>query len=344
MSEEPATTASSPLDHVLARESAAHVDRALALLSDKEREAIVLYYRGDESLAAVAAALGISEAAAKKRVLRGRAHLREAGREVEATLQRTRPTAAFTAGCVAALVAGAGAKASAGTLGSTPVRSVGSKLAIGGAIAALALGTAVWAIHRDPPPTDIAAIAPPVIAPAASLPRPVASSDPAPKHDNPKLLARAPRIASLPAPAATPRAAPSRATATGSDADFPKIARVRTFDFSGGPLAVPIPGAPPRPLPALVDKRELREAIRVVQPLVRDCYDREGQGVHGTLQLVVRLEGEPGSSMIATAAKLEGELASNADLAECVKQALLSIELPPLDIGGAYEVMYPFTV
>lgn len=339
MSEEPAVT-ESPLDHVLAQERSVLADRALASLPEKEREAIVLYFRGDESLASVAAALGISEAAAKKRVLRGRVHLRDAGREVEATLARTRPTAAFTAGCVAALAAGGAAKASAGTM----PRSVGTKLAIGGVIAAIATTTAVWATRRDPARLEGAASVPTPVAVAATNAQAI---DPAARHALAARIAEA-RALRLSTAHATPttRAPVANPTSAG---DAPGLEHVRTYDFAGSALVDPIPSAAATPVttappPGMISKRELREAIRLVQPLVRDCYDRDGHGAHGTLALVVRLEGEPGTGMIATDARVDGEFAKNGELAECVKQSLLSIEMPPLDVGGIYDVNYPFSI
>jgi len=71
MLSEPAVECS-PLDFLLHRESQQRVNRALGQLSNREREAVVLYYRTDESMERVASALAISEAAAKKRVQRGR--------------------------------------------------------------------------------------------------------------------------------------------------------------------------------------------------------------------------------------------------------------------------------
>jgi RNA polymerase sigma factor (sigma-70 family) len=102
-------------DALIEREDASRVEALLAELPERYREAVVLYYRGDNSMVEVAAALGISEATAKQRVHRGRAQLRESLARVESVLRSTRPSAAFTAGCVALWTARSG-KVSAASL------------------------------------------------------------------------------------------------------------------------------------------------------------------------------------------------------------------------------------
>ena len=140
--------ANTALDDLLANESNELALRALATLSETEREAVVLYYRGDQSLAEVAAALEISEAAAKKRVLRGREHLRAAVSDVETTLRITRPGPAFTAACVAAAAVGASHSASAAT-----VRTAGRAKWIAGAAVVPMIAAGTWLLVRDPATT-----------------------------------------------------------------------------------------------------------------------------------------------------------------------------------------------
>jgi len=89
-------------EELIDRETERDAAAALERLPERYREAVVLYYRGDESLAEVATALGITEAAARQRVHRGREKLREALTPVERTLRGTRPGAAFTAAVLAA--------------------------------------------------------------------------------------------------------------------------------------------------------------------------------------------------------------------------------------------------
>ena len=78
----------------------------LERLPEKYRTPLVLFYREDQSVAAVAEALGLSKDATKQRLKRGRDELRD---QVESTLsktlRRTAPTAVFTASVVTAISA-----------------------------------------------------------------------------------------------------------------------------------------------------------------------------------------------------------------------------------------------
>ena len=105
MDEEPIATGADAREQMIAHENAERARAALALLPEPLREAIVVYYHGDESMTAVATALSCSHAAAKQRVHRGRARLRESLAAVETTLRARRPGAAFTGACVAAWLA-----------------------------------------------------------------------------------------------------------------------------------------------------------------------------------------------------------------------------------------------
>jgi RNA polymerase sigma factor (sigma-70 family) len=139
MESEPAAT-TTPLDDVLDREADEIARGALARLSDADREVVVLYYRSDSTLDEVAAALGLNPPAVRKRLERARTRLRDAVGAVEASLRRTRPGPAFTAGCVAALASGVAishANAAVPTKSAAPVWL--SAIAVGG-IAALTVG------------------------------------------------------------------------------------------------------------------------------------------------------------------------------------------------------------
>jgi RNA polymerase sigma-70 factor (ECF subfamily) len=66
-----------PADAASDRQLAARARRALAEIRPSEREALILRYAGELSFREVAAACGIDEAAARKRVSRAHARLRE---------------------------------------------------------------------------------------------------------------------------------------------------------------------------------------------------------------------------------------------------------------------------
>lgn len=330
---EPATEEPTALEQLITRERAAVANRALETLSEREREAIVLYYRGDESLAAVAAALGISEAAAKKRVLRGRDHLRAAMTEVETTLRGTRPGPAFAAGCVAALVAGTGAKAAsaagrAARTSSTPAVWIAAAVAI----PIVAIGT-VGIVH-----VTSSSRAP---APAAARREPVEIAS-AGHGTTPSSARRIDPAARQQLAARIEQARTKRLAATTTTTAAPTMPRI--YDFSGSNLFEDIPAPPPAAGSKPSDKRVLRGAIRSVQPLVRECYEQEGQHATGQLELYVRLEGEADIGTIATDARLDGELAKNTALSECVRESLLSIAMPDVEIDGIVDIDYPFTI
>lgn len=97
-------------DEVAANEEeAAMVRESLAKLPETYRLPLVLYLREDQSVRAVAEALGISEDAVKQRLARGREMLRDRmSGLIETVLSRSKPAAVFTmtiAGAIGALAA-----------------------------------------------------------------------------------------------------------------------------------------------------------------------------------------------------------------------------------------------
>jgi len=207
MTDDPATPARDARDQLITREEAARAEAALANLPERYREAVVLYYGGDESIEQVAAALGISQDSARQRVHRGRERLRDRLQTVETALRATRPTATFTAACVAAWAAGKPAPAHAAAIPKAPIAILGA-----GALA-LAVGVAVVAgVSRQPQPAHAIADASLSSDPRAGLRRRF------PESPRPVLPAMLPHGAfalgpSLPSPVppatASPRTPPS---------------------------------------------------------------------------------------------------------------------------------------
>jgi zinc protease len=130
--------------------------RTLETIPENYREALVLYYREDHSIAEVAAALDINHDAAKQRLSRGREMLRENLAEtVEGVLKKSKPGRALTLRImtgVAALSAALKASAPAAAAGLTPsiakgaasgIAATATKAAIsGGAMSGVAGGLA----------------------------------------------------------------------------------------------------------------------------------------------------------------------------------------------------------
>jgi RNA polymerase sigma factor (sigma-70 family) len=124
---------------------------AMAELPEDAREVVILFYREGRSIAQVAALLGLTEEAAKKRLSRARARLREdlAARLGDA-LDRCAPGAAFVAAVSAALTTGAPATATAAAalaegadaLGGTKAAGAGAGSGGSGAGAAKAVAAA----------------------------------------------------------------------------------------------------------------------------------------------------------------------------------------------------------
>ena len=76
-SAEPAAEAPGPAEEAVSREEESLVWETLAQIPESYREPLILYYREQQSVAEVAAALELSEDAVKQRLSRGRGMLRE---------------------------------------------------------------------------------------------------------------------------------------------------------------------------------------------------------------------------------------------------------------------------
>ena len=116
--------AGNPLPHeqAISDEEQAILWRSIAHIPDTYREPLVLYYREQQSIEAVCAALDLSEDAVKQRLSRGRKLLQEqiAG-FVEGALARSAPSTAFTLAVVAALP-GMSTSASAAVVSATAAK------------------------------------------------------------------------------------------------------------------------------------------------------------------------------------------------------------------------------
>src|SRR5262249_11981528 len=147
---EPSTAARGPAEEAASREEESLVWQTLEQIPETYREALVLFYREQQSLAEVAAALELSEDAVKQRLSRGRGMLRERVAElVGETLRRSRPGRTFTIAVMTGLTAlSAGTKtalAGAGAAGTGAALSGAAgptlKAAAGTGLASGALGS-----------------------------------------------------------------------------------------------------------------------------------------------------------------------------------------------------------
>lgn len=117
-----------PAEHAIAREEEAILWRSLEQIPETYREPLILFYREGESVQKVAAALDLTEDAAKQRLSRGRKLLQEqvAG-FVEATLRQSSPGRAFTLGVIAALPLMT-TSAAAATIGTTAAKGTAAAM------------------------------------------------------------------------------------------------------------------------------------------------------------------------------------------------------------------------
>lgn len=144
---EPVSTEATPDASAISEEEKALLWRTLDKLPENYREPLVLFYREQQSITAVAAALELSEDTVKQRLSRGRALLREeVARSLENVLGYTRPGAAFTLSVMSALppVLGvAGVALGTSTAKAAATSGSGGAASTVGGISLAALGTFV---------------------------------------------------------------------------------------------------------------------------------------------------------------------------------------------------------
>ncbi|MBV8761267.1 MAG: sigma-70 family RNA polymerase sigma factor [Deltaproteobacteria bacterium] len=329
---EPAAT-TTPLDATLTREHIDLASRALATLSDDDREVVVLYYRADESIRAVAAALDIAEPAARKRLQRTRERLRDALSAVESTLRQTRPGPAFTVACVAALAAGRAVDASAAAAPASAAKpalllAAAAVVLVGGALAVRVATHATAAPSSDPAAGSSAQIA------ASPNESPAPSATGSSRVEKARELVQ--RIS-----AAERAAIVSRVHAR----DVPAAPPVEplVYDFSGSRLDDTSTPEPPKVIDRL-NKGSMRYAIRLMLPMVRACTNDHTP--HGTIDVRMHLGGDAQSTIVESI-EITGHppLSEDTEFIECVRTTMLTLELPPRDDPAKpWDVNYPLTL
>lgn len=118
---EPSSAWEDPAERFISEEEESIVWKTLEQIPDNYREVLVLYYRQGNSIEQVAETLGLTNAAARQRLARGREMLRgRISSLIEGVLDRSNPSRTFTArvmaGITATGVAGHSAVASAASL------------------------------------------------------------------------------------------------------------------------------------------------------------------------------------------------------------------------------------
>lgn len=351
---EPATTAT-PLDVTLSREHADLANRALATLTEDDRELVILYYRCEESIASVASALAIGEATARKRLQRTRERLRSALAAVEATLRASRPGPAFTAACVAALAAAHGFEAAAATASSpatgrtldTPDTTTSStptertldgaaattsssvKAVLGVALASVSLLVLALLVARVTESSSSASASSGGTRSAVTMQAPSETRDAGGRRSPTGIVARI----AAPDRAALLARVQARRTSAPSDAIAPKV-----FDFADTNVTATAVQEPPPAGP--LGKKTLRYAIAQMHPMLLACAAYET--VQGRLALVMRLAGDETGTVVESVDIAEDTpLSANAELTECVRTTLETVELPAKEDVAPWDVYYP---
>lgn len=129
--QESAAPVALPSDETISKEEEAIMWRALERIPELYREPLILFYREHRSIEHVAVELDLTEDAVKQRLSRGRKLLHdEVEAFVEKTLQRSKPTEAFSGAVLAALplttnaVVSTGAASAAGKGGALAAKSL----------------------------------------------------------------------------------------------------------------------------------------------------------------------------------------------------------------------------
>lgn len=117
------TSGPGPAEQTISREEESILWRSLEQIPETYREPLILFYRENQSVERVAAALELTEDAAKQRLSRGRKLLqKQVALFVEGALRQSTPGRAFTLGVLAALPL-MGASASAATIGAAAAKA-----------------------------------------------------------------------------------------------------------------------------------------------------------------------------------------------------------------------------
>lgn len=118
-----------------------------------------------------------------------------------------------------------------------------------------------------------------------------------------------------------------------------RIAQARTAGRTSPP-AGELPA--PAPLPGTLAADQVLQGFLPLMPALKDCYDdgRAARTVtHVRVTFAIHLVGEPEVGTLIDALELAGDEAFRADpeLATCLRETLLAVELPPLSGGSTAD-------
>jgi hypothetical protein len=110
--------------------------------------------------------------------------------------------------------------------------------------------------------------------------------------------------------------------------------------------ARPAPRDPP-PEPPKLDKEYIRDSVRELIPVIRDCYDsalEDDDALGGKLVMQFEILGDEDVGGVVDQVEVEPNESTiaNLDMRECVRESMYTLELPPPAAGGRVMVTYPF--
>ena len=135
-----------------------------------------------------------------------------------------------------------------------------------------------------------------------------------------------------------------------------RLAAVRSESAGGPPPRGPGAGTTDDPGgdraqhddPGSLDPEYIRDGIREVMPLVRECYElalATTPGLQGRLVVEVVMTGEPDvGGVIEESTIAEDSDLRDATLDECIRETMFTLHLPAPEEGGRIRIRYPFTM
>jgi RNA polymerase sigma factor (sigma-70 family) len=332
--------APNPLEAAIDRESEQMVWDALKRVPEQYRAPLILFYREGRSVPQVAEAMGLSESAVHQRLSRGRSYLKESVTDlVERTLAGTKPSKAMAASVAAVITAGSVGVAKAAPLTTAATVGGASMKIIKGLVAASLLAGGIAAVS------------------VASRKEPQTNH---PKHETTRLGPNRPRAARMaPSLARSPkRLTPARRVQL-LRAIQKQIEQAKASRRSAGVASASPPStlarasSPSRTGPTgegmgTLDKDYLRERIKEIVPLVRECYElalAQDPSVSGKLSVHFSIIGDPELGGLVESSEIVDDdepAPKNEGLVECVRETMYALEVEAPKGGGRVTVTYPF--
>lgn len=320
-------------EQLLHNESERAVSAAVAALPEDHREVLVLFYREEQSIRDIAQALGVSEAAAQKRISRARDSVKESVLALlDDALPATKSAESVSAAVVACIATGlaptaANASNAQGTSPSTSTIAKGSstmKIAAAlTAVTALAGGGAIYSYLTNSESAKAAAPGVKTKA-AAKVPAPLSENDAQPSR-----LANAIQLRRITLAEREKRFALHKSANLA-----PTMPATKTSNT-------------PLPKPRTGDRSIIKSTIATVLPLTQECYDLAQIGdpfLEGTVFVRFTISDEPEIAGLVTEAEISRRHGRfnppNTDFEQCLEETMMSLEFTGMSRG--ITITYPF--